>query len=158
MKNLIISALVLFILTAVSYPQKMRDKILKNKDKLEQLEKIKLIESLDLNEETSIRLFSRRNDLKKEIEKLENRNEEIISDLEKSFNEDDKNLEAKQTQLLSEFLKNKQEIETRKQQFLTSLNDILSKEQICKYVVFEKKFRDEIRSVLMDSKKHKKDW
>lgn len=157
MKNLIISALVLFILTAVSYPQKMRDKILKNKDKLEQLEKIKLIESLDLNEETSIRLFSRRNDLKKEIEKLENRNEEIISDLEKSFNEDDKNLEAKQTQLLSEFLKNKQEIETRKQQFLTSLNDILSKEQICKYVVFEKKFRDEIRSVLMDSKKHKKD-
>ena len=158
MKNLIISALVLFILTAVSYPQKMRDKILKNKDKLEQLEKIKLIESLDLNEETSIRLFSRRNDLKKEIENLENRNEEIISDLEKSFNEDDKNLEAKQTQLLSEFLKNKQEIETRKQQFLTSLNDILSKEQICKYVVFEKKFRDEIRSVLMDSKKHKKDW
>lgn len=157
MKNLIISALVLFILTAVSYPQKMRDKILKNKDKLEQLEKIKLIESLDLNEETSIRLFSRRNDLKKEIEKLENRNEEIISDLEKSFNEDDKNLEAKQTQLLSEFLKNKQEIENRKQQFLTSLNDILSKEQICKYVVFEKKFRDEIRSVLMDSKKHKKD-
>lgn len=157
MKNLIISALVLFILTAVSYPQKMRDKILKNKDKLEQLEKIKLIESLDLNEETSIRLFSRRNDLKKEIEKLENRNEEIISDLEKSFNEDDKNLEAKQTQLLSEFLKNKQEIETKKQQFLTSLNDILSKEQICKYVVFEKKFRDEIRSVLMDSKKHKKD-
>jgi hypothetical protein len=157
MKNLIISALVLFILTAVSYPQKMRDKILKNKDKLEQLEKIKLIESLDLNEETSIRLFSRRNDLKKEIENLENRNDEIISDLEKTFNEDDKNLEAKQTQLLSEFLKNKQEIETRKQQFLTSLNDILSKEQICKYVVFEKKFRDEIRSVLMDSKKHKKD-
>ncbi len=157
MKNLLISALVLFILTAVSYPQKMRDKILKNKDKLEQLEKIKLIESLDLNEETSIRLFSRRNDLKKEIENLENRNDEIISDLEKSFNEDDKNLEAKQTQLLTEFLKNKQEIETRKQQFLTSLNDILSKEQICKFVVFEKKFRDEIRSVLMDSKKHKKD-
>ncbi len=157
MKNLLISALVLFILTAVSYPQKMRDKILKNKDKLEQLEKIKLIESLDLNEETSIRLFSRRNDLKKEIENLEDRNDEIISDLEKSFNEDDKNLEAKQTQLLTEFLKNKQEIETRKQQFLTSLNDILSKEQICKFVVFEKKFRDEIRSVLMDSKKHKKD-
>lgn len=157
MKNLLISALVLFILTAVSYPQKMRDKILKNKDKLEQLEKIKLIESLDLNEETSIRLFSRRNDLKKEIENLENRNDEIISDLEKTFNEDDKNLEAKQTQLLTEFLKNKQEIETRKQQFLTSLNDILSKEQICKFVVFEKKFRDEIRSVLMDSKKHKKD-
>lgn len=155
MKNLLISALVLFILTAVSYPQKMRDKILKNKDKLEQLEKIKLIESLDLNEETSIRLFSRRNDLKKEIDNLENRNDEIISDLEKSFNEDDKNLEAKQTQLLSEFLKNKQEIETRKQQFLTSLNDILSKEQICKFVVFEKKFRDEIRNVLLE-KRHPK--
>lgn len=145
----------IIILSLVAYPQKMRDKFLKNKDKLEQLEKIKLIEALDLNEDISIRLFSRKNDLKKETDKLEDRNEAIIDELEKSFDSNEKNAEIRQNQLLNEFLKNKLDIETLKQQFITSLSDILSREQVCKFVVFEKKFRDEIKSVLME-KRHQK--
>ena len=47
MKNCLFSIIVLMFLTGLVYPQKMKDKILKNKNKLEQLEKIKLIESLD---------------------------------------------------------------------------------------------------------------
>jgi hypothetical protein len=35
---------------------------------------------------------------------------------------------------------------------VTSLQSILTKEQICKFVVFEKKFRDEIRNVILDKK------
>jgi hypothetical protein len=156
MKKIILSLVVITILTGITYPQKMRDKILKNKNKLEQLEKVKLIEALDLNEESSLRFFARRGDFKKEMEKLEERNDEVILELENTFNSDDKNIENKQSLLLNEFLKNKQEVEIKRQEFLSSLNDILSKEQICKYVVFEKKFRDEIRSIIMDNKKHKK--
>lgn len=155
MKNMPVIFITIIILSLVAYPQKMRDKFLKNKDKLEQLEKIKLIEALDLNEDISIRLFSRKNDLKKETDKLEDRNEAIIDELEKSFDSNEKNAEIRQNQLLNEFLKNKLDIETLKQQFITSLSDILSREQVCKFVVFEKKFRDEIKSVLME-KRHQK--
>ena len=155
MKNMPVIFLTVIILSLVAYPQKMRDKFHKNKDKLEQLEKIKLIEALDLNEDISIRLFSRKNDLKKETDKLEDRNEAIIDELEKSFDSNEKNAEIRQNQLLNEFLKNKQDIETLKQQFISSLSDILSREQVCKFVVFEKKFRDEIKSVLME-KRHQK--
>lgn len=155
MKNMPVIFITIIILSLVAYPQKMRDKFLKNKDKLEQLEKIKLIEALDLNEDISIRLFSRKNDLKKETDKLEDRNEAIIDELEKSFDSNEKNAEIRQNQLLNEFLKNKQDIETLKQQFISSLSDILSREQVCKFVVFEKKFRDEIKSVLME-KRHQK--
>ena len=52
---------------------------MKNRDRLEQLEKIKLIESLDLDEETSIRFFARRNDSKNQIRELEKKAEDIIS-------------------------------------------------------------------------------
>lgn len=155
MKNMPVIFLTVIILSLVAYPQKMRDKFHKNKDKLEQLEKIKLIEALDLNEDISIRLFSRKNDLKKETDKLEDRNEAIIDELEKSFDSNEKNAEIRQNQLLNEFLKNKQDIETLKHQFIISLSDILSQEQVCKFVVFEKKFRDEIKSVLME-KRHQK--
>jgi len=148
---------VIILFTGFAYPQKIKEKILKNRNKLEQLEKIKLIESLDMNEETSVRFFSRRNDFKKETETIEKRNDEIITELEESFNSQEKNIEVKQSQLLNELMQNRQNIEIKRQQFISTLNDILEKEQICKYVVFEKKFRDEIRSVLMDSKKHKKD-
>ena len=152
MNRIILSVLVIVFLTSLAMPQKMRDKILKNKGKLEQLEKAKLIEALDLNEENSIRFFSRRSEYKKEVENIEKKSDEIITELENTFNSNDKNIESKQTQLLNEFLKNKEAYETKRSQFINSLNDILTKEQICKFVVFEKKFRDEIRNVILDKK------
>jgi DNA-binding ferritin-like protein len=130
----------------------MKENKMKNREKLEQLEKIKLIESLDMDEDTSIRFFARRNESKREIQELEKKIEDIIFELEKSFNTEDKNQDEKQKQLISEMLKNRESIELKRNQFINSLGDILSTEQIAKLIVFEKKFRDEIRNVLFDRK------
>ena len=88
MKNIVITILALVILSSISYPQKMRDRMKQNRGKLEQLEKIKLIEALDLNEETAIRFFARRNDFKNEINNLEDNSDEILVELEKTFKSD----------------------------------------------------------------------
>jgi hypothetical protein len=130
----------------------MKEKKMKNREKLEQLEKIKLIESLDMDEDTSIRFFARRNESKREIQELEKKTDDIILELEKSFNSEDKNQNEKQKQLISEMLKNRESIEIKRNQFVNSLGDILSTEQIAKLIVFEKRFRDEIRNVLFDRK------
>jgi hypothetical protein len=130
----------------------MKERKMKNREKLEQLEKIKLIESLDMDENTSIRFFARRNESKREIQELEKKTEDIIFELEKSFNTEDKNQDERQRQLISEMLKNRESIEMKRTQFINSLGDILSTEQIAKLIVFEKKFRDEIRNVLFDRK------
>jgi len=130
----------------------MKENKMKNREKLEQLEKIKLIESLDMDEDTSIRFFARRNESKREIQELEKKTDDIIFELEKSFNTEDKNQVEKQKQLISEMLKNRESIELKRNQFINSLGDILSTEQIAKLIVFEKKFRDEIRNVLFDRK------
>ena len=154
MKNLFITLLTVILLTSISFPQQMKEKGMKNREKLEQLEKIKLIEALDLDEETSIRFFARRNDSKKEIQELEMKAEDIISELEKSFNSENKNQSENQKQLISEMLKTRESIELKRNQFVSSINDILTVEQIGKLIVFEKKFRDEIRQVLFDKKRH----
>lgn len=154
MNKLFITLLTVILISSISFPQKMKDKGMKNREKLEQLEKIKLIEALDLDEETAIRFFARRNDSKKEIQELEKKLEDIFSELEKSFNSENKNQNENQKQLISETLKTRGSIELKRNQFFSSLNDILTVEQIGKLIVFEKKFRDEIRQVLLDNKRH----
>ena len=150
MNKLFMMLFTLILLTSIVYPQQMKEKKMKNREKLEQLEKIKLIEALDLDEETSIRFFARRNESKNEIQELEKKADEIIFELEKSFNSENDNQSEKQKQMISEMLKIRASIEMKRNQFLNSLDDILTTEQIAKLIVFEKKFRDEIRNVLFD--------
>lgn len=152
MNKIFLMLFTLILLTSIVYPQQMKEKKMKNREKLEQLEKIKLIESLDMDEDTSIRFFARRNESKREIQELEKKTDDIILELEKSFNSEDKNQNEKQKQLISEMLKNRESIEIKRNQFVNSLGDILSTEQIAKLIVFEKRFRDEIRNVLFDRK------
>mgnify|MGYP003460336691 FL=1 len=152
MKKLLMIIFTLIVLTSIAYPQQMKERKMKNMEKLEQLEKIKLIESLDMDEDTSVRFFARRNESKREIQELEKKTDDIIFELEKSFNSEDKYKDEKQKQLISEMLKNREAIEMRRNQFINSLDDILSTEQIAKLIVFEKKFREEIRNVIFDRK------
>lgn len=153
MYKLLITLLAIILLTSISFPQKMDERGMKHRGKLEQLEKIKLIEALDLDEETSIRFFSRRNESRKEIQELEIRTDDIIAELEKSFNYGDKSKDDLQKRLTSDLLKTRESIETKRNQFINSLNDILTTEQIAKLIVFEKKFRDEIRNVLLNKER-----
>ena len=152
MKKLLMIIFTLIVLTSIAYPQQMKERKMKNMEKLEQLEKIKLIESLDMDEDTSVRFFARRNESKREIQELEKKTDDIIFELEKSFNSEDKYQDEKQKLLISEMLKNRETIEMRRNQFINSLDDILSTEQIAKLIVFEKRFREEIRNVLFERK------
>lgn len=150
MKNIFFVFLIFLIVTP-AIAQEHRDRRMMD-NKIEQLEKVKLIEALNLTEEQSIRFFARRNEHRKEIEKLEIRSEEIVRDLENLVEDSNDRNVAEQKRLLNEFLDIRIQIENKRKQFILSLSDILSPEQVSKLVVFEKKFRDEIRKILMKRK------
>jgi len=150
MKNIFFVFLIFLIVTP-AIAQEHRDRRMMD-NKIEQLEKVKLIEALNLTEEQSIRFFARRNEHRKDIEKLEIRSEEIVRDLENLVEDSNDRNVAEQKRLLNEFLDIRIQIENKRKQFILSLSDILSPEQVSKLVVFEKKFRDEIRKILMKRK------
>jgi Spy/CpxP family protein refolding chaperone len=150
MKNIFFVFLIFLIVTP-AIAQEHRDRRMMD-NKIEQLEKVKLIEALNLTEDQSIRFFARRNEHRKEIEKLEMRTEEILRDLENLTEDSNDRNVAEQKRLLNEFLDIRIQIENKRKQFILSLSDILSPEQVSKLVVFEKKFRDEIRKILMKRK------
>lgn len=150
MKNIIYVILILLIVMPAMAQEHRERRMMDNK--IEQLEKVKIIEALDLTEEQSIRFFARRNEHRKEIEKLEMRSEELIKDIENTIVDSNEKNIVEQKRLLNEFLDIRIQIENKRKQFILSLNDILSTEQVSKLVVFEKKFREEIRKILMKRK------
>lgn len=155
MKNLIYVILIFLIVVPTKAQEHRERRMMENK--IEQLEKVKLIEALDLTEDQSIRFFARRNEHRKEIEKLEMRSEEVIRDLENIVQNSNERNVTEQKRLLNEFLDIRIQIENKRKQFILSLNDILSTDQVSKLVVFEKKFREEIRKILMRRKGLPKD-
>ncbi len=152
MKKILLSVLLVLLISFVGMPQRMHDKLNKNKGKLEQLEKIKLIDALELDEETSIRFFARRNQSRKDIDELEKKSDNILIQLENTLKDNDPKLADKQKNLIVDLLKTRQQIVTEKQKFIDSLSDILSSGQVARLLVFEKRFREEIRNVLFDKK------
>jgi len=118
------------------------------RERMEQLEQIKLLEVLNLDEETSVRLISRRNDFKEQQKQIMDDRQSLIFRMEdalkkgKTQNEYDyKTAMAKLEVLEKQFVQQRMD-------FINSLKDILTTEQIAKFVVFESKFMEEVRDAL----------
>lgn len=148
MKTFFYLVIIVLSVTIISFPQQEKDTRIKQRNKLIQLEKVKLIDALNLDEETSVRFFARRDEMQKEVEALNDQADDILQKLSDTFDSKDKGKEANQKQLIKDYIDIKQKIENTRRNFITSLSDILPTEKIARYLVFEQKFRDEIRKIL----------
>jgi hypothetical protein len=117
--------------------------------KLEELEKVKLIEALDLKEEAMLKLFSRRAEERKTMEERNDKADEFIDDLEDlvSDNKNGSN-DSLITMKISEFHSFMEETQKLHHKFVRSLSDLLTPEQLGKYIAFERNFRRELRDLL----------
>lgn len=116
--------------------------------RIEQWEKIKLIDALNLNEDTAIRFFARRHENQKKMKEILDQRDDAIKSIEdeiRNGNQNDASYKDKVNALLS--LENN--ISKERENFLRSLSDLLSPMQIAKLVVFESRFRKEVRETLM---------
>lgn len=150
MKTKLIVMTLLLLLSASAFSQ--IDEV-RQRDRIAQLEKLKLIEALELNEETAVRFFARRKEHQKELESFERRSKDLFEQLDKSLKSKKPDSEREQQKIINELLDVKVKIEQRKKDFVFSLNDILTTEQVSKYLLFERSFREEIRKILLDRRK-----
>ncbi len=116
------------------------------REKIEQLEKIKLIETLDMDEQTTLKFFARRNESRGRIDNLNDSLDTITDNLEAKFSKGD---QSGYKDLINSYLAIQKQIASEHTQFINSLYDILTNEQVAKLIVFEKKFREEIRHLLL---------
>ena len=158
MKKIFLLLFLFSIILSTSYSQeRMRHgNDQKPLQRIEQWERTKLIDALNLNEETAVRFFARKHENQKKIKEILDQRDDAIGDIEddlRNGNQNDASYQKKVDNLLS--IENS--ISTERLNFLRSLSDLLSPIQIAKLVVFESKFRKEVRESLMGKGRPPKD-
>lgn len=148
MKKFIFLILSLMLLTGTNYSQKRGDHHKEVREKIEQLEKIKLIETLKMDEQTTLKFFARRTEFMDNLKELINKENNLLDKLDESIKSSKNKDDAYYQGMIDQYFDLEQKISESKKSFITSLSDILSKEQIAKLLVFQKKFREEVRDIL----------
>lgn len=125
----------------------------KHFDRIAQLEKIKLLEALDLEEEQVLRLFSRRDAHQDEQRVVLEKRDALVKELEEKYVSGEEELTP---DLFNNYLKKLAGYEVtlaeQREAYIYSLKEILSEEDVIKYIVFESKFRKMVRQFLMDDR------
>ena len=148
MKNYIF---VLSLVLLFSFAAKSQERKHHNSDafkKVEELEKIKIIETLGINENTTLRFFARRNEYKEGQRKLMTEASSLLDQMDDLVKKDTSKNNPEYKKLIKQYLSLESQLVEKRADFINSLSDILTYPQICKLLIFEKKFREEIREVL----------
>jgi Spy/CpxP family protein refolding chaperone len=163
MNKLLFTIALSFVFTAAVLPQDFGQEEGSHKrrapmKKIEELEKIKLLDVLNLDEAASAKLFTRRNQDRTKIWDLEDKINNTLQNIESEIKKGKDKDVSKIQKLNEDYCNLSMDVEKEKLSFLRSLSDILTPEQIGKYIVFERKFREEIRNLLMKERsKHNKE-
>jgi hypothetical protein len=144
-RNLLIVFSFFILLTSV-FAQ--RHEKLKPMQKMEELKKVKLIEILQMNEETSIKFFTRRSEHMKRMENLNQASKQKMDQLDEMLTDRNENNDQILKKTIDEYLQIQENVMRERQSFFKSADEILSVEQMAKLVVFEEKFRNEVSGLL----------
>jgi hypothetical protein len=121
-------------------------------EKIEEWEKVKLIDILNLDEQASIRFFARRKEHQSKIKEILDQKEQLANKMEEEFKDDSKISNSVYNEQINNFILLEAKLQKERENYIRSLNDILVPEQIAKLTVFEIRFRKEVRQRLMHGK------
>jgi hypothetical protein len=153
MKTTIIILITSLIFSGLLYSQRDKWRDDEMRGKFEQLEKIKLIETLEMNEETTLRFFARKSEHQKQQEEIQQKIDSKIDDLEIIFKSGRVATIDELKSNINEINTLRGELEKNRTDFINSLSDILSYDQIAKLIIFERNFRDQIRQLIIKDRK-----
>ena len=157
MKTTYLILTTLFIFSGSIYAQREKWRDDEMREKFEQLEKIKMIETLGMNEETTLRFFARKSEHQEQQDEIQDKIREKIDNLEVIFKSGRVATVDELKKNINEINALHSELEKNRSDFINSLSDVLSYEQIAKLLIFERSFRDEIRRLIIKDRKPPRD-
>ncbi len=150
--GLVLTLFLMLSVPFVSNAQNRMEKMMhKRMGRLLRLEQMKLIDLLDLDETTAVKLFARRKENLEKQHKLMDVKSDYLTALRKAIRKKDS---TACDSLVSKVLNVEKEITDNRAKFIRSLSDILSKEQIAKLVLFEANLKKELKRYLMHRRMH----
>jgi len=126
----------------VSAQPRMEKRALK---KIDQLEKVKLLEILDMDEDASIKFFVRRKEFKDRQRIMQDAVDSLHEALHQKLESETR---ADFKALVNEIVQKEDELMSSRIEYIRSQGDILNDQQIAKLIIFEREFRKEIQDLL----------
>jgi len=122
--------------------------------KIDQIERVKPIDCLELDEEASTKFFQKRKIF------VEKRRESVakLDSLEKFIQKgitEDKSGSNEVKKAINEYLEVEKSIVIQRYEHINLVKSLLTTEQLAKYIHFDQMFKDELREVIMERRKNK---
>ena len=123
------------------------------KERIDQLKKIKLLNILELDEDESNKFLAKYNELERVIEekKLNSDHEINILELKISSNAPESEIKAQTKKTMEAQRQFHKSNEKKFAEIKTMLNTI----EYAKFIIFEKRFKDEVRKIIMNNYRNK---
>lgn len=146
MKNFNLVMILFFLTNLTQLNAQQRGEGMK---RIEQLEKLKLIEVLNMDEETTVKFFSQRRDYYSKRRSLTFKIDSLYINLEETLKSNRyKADDVSYKKMIDELLTAEKNLILLRNDYISTLTGLLNNEQISKYVIFEKRFREEIREMV----------
>ncbi|MGA9406937.1 MAG: hypothetical protein WBW71_07375 [Bacteroidota bacterium] len=117
-------------------------------DRIESWKKVRMLESLQLNEDQSAKFITRYNKHAKAMHDFEKERNDLVDTLDEQSKSDVGNDEYDRS--FNALLGIDKKISGERVHFLTELKAVLSDKQIAQYIVFERNFAKELRQAVRD--------
>ena len=122
-------------------------------ERIEQFKKVRLMESLKMDEETSIRFFARYNKYTEALREVKKDHNALIDKLQKLANSNANNADIEQA--IKDIGMIEEKIAETRSKFLVELKEVISIKQIAEYVIFERNFNRNLREIMRDIAKER---
>ncbi len=115
-------------------------------EKIETMKKMKLLEILDLKEDDANKFLVKFDALEKQVNEKHKALEETIKNLGQAVHDSNsKDVEK----LTDEFLQKKKDLDNAIDNKFSSIRQLLPSDKFAKYIIFERRFQEELRKAVM---------
>jgi DNA repair exonuclease SbcCD ATPase subunit len=117
-------------------------------ERIEQFKKVRLMEVLKMDEETSIRFFARYDKYIESLHAIQKDHNALIDQLQKLTTSNANNSDIEQA--IKDIGMCEEKIAETRSKFLEELKSVISIKQVGEYVVFERNFNRNLREIMQD--------
>ena len=124
-------------------------------ERVEQFKKIRLMEVLGLDEQTSIKFFARYGNHQRVLQELRKKQLQALGRVQALRK--GKSPDAEYEKVIQNLQTLEGEVRDAKLKYLDELREILSSKQIAEYLVFELRFQQNLRELIRDGQRNRPD-
>jgi Spy/CpxP family protein refolding chaperone len=140
--------------TLSAQPQEeMKGRFGRPMERLDRYKKIRMVEVLNLDEETGVKLVSRYTKHRERMKEIESDRADLVEKLETMTQSGTS--EAEYQRVFNEIYEIEKKISEARKKFLDELKEFLTSKQIAQYMVFERDFMKDVRNVVKDVQKER---